>query len=133
MNQDLWRQVGVSAVVALVITVLYHSFLFSKPTTSEGLEYRGWRAGDYVLIVYRSSIRTGPDGLPLRNYAWCKINFVGKDGLNVREIFFTDEDDKRSDSMTNPKKTSSDSGVIYYDKIVNINGWPPFGPRKPLW
>lgn len=134
MNQSLWRQVVVSALVAFVITSLYHSFLIPNPPASEGPEYKGWRAGDYVLITSRTSLFSKADGSPLFQYDWCKIEAVSSDSFKIRCYYSTDDGDSRDNNMTNPRMMGDiGSFNIEFDKIRNIVEWPTWGPKKPIW
>jgi len=134
MSQYLWRQVGVSVFVTLVIVALYHFIALPNQKNSKEPEYRGWRSGDYVLITTRTSFRSKPDGSPLNQYDWCKIEAVSGEYLKVRCYYSTDDGDERNDNMTNPRKMG-DIGPfnIKFDNIRNISGWPSWGPKKPIW
>jgi len=134
MKRDLKRQISLSALVSIVIVALYHFISLPNPKKSEEPEYRGWRAGDYALITTRTSFRSKPDGSPLNQYDWCKIEAVSSEYLKVRCYYSTDDGDEKNDNMTNPRKMGDTGSFnIKFDKIRNINGWPSWGPRKPIW
>jgi hypothetical protein len=134
VNNNLWRQAGLSALVSIAVLSLYHFIFSADQRHAEGAEYKGWRAGDYVIITSRSAIRTKPDGLPLLEYSWCRIEAVSTDSLKVKSYYATDAGDSRSDSMTNPRRLAGEASNIDFEKIQNIGEWPKtFGPKKPLW
>jgi hypothetical protein len=131
---NLWRQAVLSALVSIVVLSLYHFIFIAGQRHVEGAEYKGWRAGDYVIITSRSATRTKPDGLPFFVYSWCRIEAVSTDSLKVKIYYGTDDGDIRSDTMTNPTKFAGEASNIDFEKIRNIGEWPKtFGPKKPFW
>lgn len=134
MNQDLKRQIGLSALVAVVVLALYHFAFISRPSGSEGPEYKGWRAGEYVIITTRSSTRAKPGGGAFFEYSWARIEAVSGDSLKVRTYYGTDDGDSREDNITNPRPLAGEASNIDFEKIRNISEWSTtWGPRKPFW
>lgn len=132
---SLRNQIGLAALVAFAVVALYH-FLFISPQKSpDGLEYKGWHKGDYVIITSRSLTRAKPSGLPFFEYSWCRIEEVSDGCLKVRTFYGTDDGDTRNDSMTNPTQCGEDGASnIDFEKIRNIIEWPKtYGPKRPIW
>ena len=135
MNQNLKREIEISALAAIAVVALYHFLFISSQKTLDGLEYKGWHKGDYVIITSRSSTRTKPGGLPFFEYSWCRIEEVSDGCLKVRTFYGTDDGDTRNDSMTNPTRLGEDGASnIDFEKIRNIIEWPKtYGPKRPIW
>ena len=135
MNQNLQRQIEISALAAIVVVALYHFLFISPQKNLDGLEYKGWHRGDYVLITSRSLTRAKPSGLPFFEYSWCRIEEVSDGCLKVRTFYGTDDGDARNDSMTNPSRLGEDGASnIDFEKIRNIIEWPKsYGPKRPIW
>lgn len=135
MNQSLKRQIEISALIAIAVVALHH-FLFISPQKSpDGLEYKGWHKGDYVIITSCSTTRAKLGGLPFFIYSWCRIEEVSEGCLKVRTFYGTDDSDTRNDRMTNPTQCGEDGASnIDFEKIRNIIEWPKtFGPKRPIW